>query len=451
VSARHVAGAFVLAWILRASLSFAGDSAMVLDFEGKKTKPVYDRVIKALKKADVTLQTPGADAKSAKGDAHKLGTVGTKRHVTIFVQGGLEVSKKGAYTLHLTARAGATGEELGDLSLEAPKLPALMKKIDEEVPDFVRTQLSATAPTPAPEASEKEAKPEPEAKPEKEKPKHDDDEKAEDKEKKDEPAEDKPHGPLHRPSALSVALEGRVFSRRFSYNQDVNANLRPYKVGPAPTVFAALGWYPGAHVTDGVAANIGLVADIEQSLATSSVLDQNNKKYSTSMLAYSLGLKWRIPFDAHELGISARYGRHAFIVDSDTDPNAVAAGGTAVKRDFVPDVAYQYIRPALDARFGFGPFGVGAYVGYRLVLSAGDVQKDVWFPNAKVSALDAGLFVSYEFVKSLHALAGFDIRRYGYDMHSSPSDLTKNRDVAGGAIDQYLAGFLGIEWRLPGD
>jgi hypothetical protein len=450
VSARRAAGAVVLAWILRASLSFAGDSAMVLDFEGKKTKPIYDRVVKALKKADVTVQTPGADAKSAKGDAHKLGTVGSKHKVTVFVQGDVEVSKKGAYTLHLTARAGSTGEELGDLSLEAPKLPALMKKIDDEVPDFVKVQLSATAPAPEPE--KKETKPEKTAaKEEAEKKEEEPTKEEEPKKGEEEPEEPKHHGPLHRPSALSVALEGRVFSRRFSYNQDVNANLRPYKVGPAPTIFAALGWYPGAHVTDGVAANIGLVADIEQSLATSSVLDQNNKKYSTSMLAYSLGLKWRIPFDAHEVGISARYGRHAFIVDSDTDPNAVAAGGTAVKRDFVPDVAYQYIRPGLDARFGFGAFGVGASIGYRLVLSAGDIQKDVWFPNAKVSALDAGLFVSYEFVKSLHALAGFDIRRYGYDMHSSPSDLAKNRDVAGGAIDQYLAGFLGIEWRLPGD
>jgi hypothetical protein len=221
-------------------------------------------------------------------------------------------------------------------------------------------------------------------------------------------------------------------------------------VGPAPTIFGALAWYPGAHVTDGALANIGIVADIEQSVATKSVLDTAGTKYSTSMSAYSLGLRWRVPFDAHEVGISARYGRHAFEVTGDSDPGATVAGGPAVKRDLVPDVAYQYLRPGLDARFGFGPVGVGAYVGYRLVLSAGDIQEKVWFPKAKVLAVDAGLFVTYEFVKSLHALAGFDIRRYGYDMHSSPADLAKN-DVAGGAVDQYLAGFLGVEWRLPGD
>ncbi|HEX7668351.1 MAG TPA: hypothetical protein VF395_02150, partial [Polyangiaceae bacterium] len=112
MSGHRVAGAVVLAWLLRGASSFAGDSAMVLEFEGKKTQPIYDRVVKALKKANVTVQTPGADAKSAKGDAHKLGTVGSKHKVTVFVQGGVEVSKKGAYTLHLTARAGTSGEEL---------------------------------------------------------------------------------------------------------------------------------------------------------------------------------------------------------------------------------------------------------------------------------------------------------------------------------------------------
>jgi hypothetical protein len=416
---------------------------MVLEFEGKKTKPIYDRVVKALKNADVSLQAPGADARSAHGDAHKLGAVAGKHHVSVFVAGEVEVSKKGAYTLHLSARAGATGEELGDLSIEAPKLPALMKKIDSDVPDFVKAQLSSAEATTQPASSDKEAKSEPESKPEAEKPKEEEDAKEEAPEAKD----DKP---LHRPSPLSVAIGGRVFSRRFSYNQDVNANLRPYKVGPAPTIFGALAWYPGAHVSDGALAHIGIVADIEQSVATASVLDPASKKYSTSMLAYSLGLRWRIPFDAHEVGISARYGRHAFEVSGDSDPAATVAAGAAVKRDLVPDVAYQYVRPGVDARFGFGPFGVGVYVGYRLVLSAGGVQDAVWFPNAKVSAVDAGFFVTYELVPSLHALAGFDVRRYGYDMHSSPADLA-SRDVAGGAIDQYLAGSLGIEWRLRGD
>jgi hypothetical protein len=35
-------------------------------------------------------------------------------------------------------------------------------------------------------------------------------------------------------------------------------------------------------------------------------------------------------------------------------------------------------------------------------------------------------------------------------MHSKPADLQDGRDVAGGAIDQYLSARLGVEWRLPG-
>jgi hypothetical protein len=138
-------------------------------------------------------------------------------------------------------------------------------------------------------------------------------------------------------------------------------------------------------------------------------------------------------------------------VKDDRDLAAASATGAPLVRDLIPGVAYSFVEPALDARFAFGSFGVGALVGYRLVLSAGDIQEPVWFPDATASALHANLFVSYALARPLHALLGVNVRRYGLAMHSKPSDVTLGRDAAGGAIDQYLTAFLGIEYRLPGD
>jgi hypothetical protein len=42
---------------------------------GKKTKEIHDRVVRALKKADVSVEPLGPDARSAKGDAHALEAV----------------------------------------------------------------------------------------------------------------------------------------------------------------------------------------------------------------------------------------------------------------------------------------------------------------------------------------------------------------------------------------
>jgi hypothetical protein len=67
-----------------------------------------------------------------------------------------------------------------------------------------------------------------------------------------------------------------------------------------------------------------------------------------------------------------------------------------------------------------------------------------------VAAGDLSLFGSYGLSPALHVVLGVDARRYGLDMNSEPADLNEGRDVAGGAVDQYLGCTLGLEWRPPG-
>ena len=48
---------------------------------------------------------------------------------------------------------------------------------------------------------------------------------------------------------------------------------------------------------------------------------------------------------------------------------------------------------------------------------------------------------------SLGLALGVDIYRYGFDFNAIPED---NVVVAGGAIDQYVTGWLGLRWQLGG-
>jgi hypothetical protein len=423
-------------------LAHAAGKVAVVEFTGAKKKTIRERVVEALKKADVEIvESDGAPGE----DADAYVELARKDEVAAIVSGDTQMSKKG-WKLKLVVRNGADGSVIEEVMIQGPWLPGLLKKIDKEAAKNLAGPIDEGA---VPEVEEPE--PEPEAEPEDRKDQEEEEDEAEKEPEEEEEPDDDPASKGPRPSPLQLGAGMRAFTRDFSYNQDVNRNLRAYELGGAPAAFVTAAWYPAAHFTAGVPANIGIVGDFEQSIAASSELSAGGTSYSTSMRSFSGGLRFRIPFSKHEVGLSAKYGQHRFEVDGDQDPAAAVATGTPIERDFVPDVAYEYVRPGLDARFQVGKFALGGYLGYRIVMSVGDLESDQWFPEASATAADAGLFLGYGVSKGLYALAGFDLRRYGFDMHSKPNDLTDDRDVAGGATDQYLAGWLGVEWRLGDD
>ena len=437
------------------SLAEAAGDVAVLRFTGDKPKALQARVAKALEKAGASVTT---DVRASADDAGALRKAGTAKGLAAFVSGDTQLTKK-EWKLTLTVH-GASGEVIDEVELKAGWLPGLLKKIDKEAADALeplieRAQASAATakPEPEPEAAESSeaAAPAPSETPEQ--PAAAAPEAVGRDEGPDEPEEPAQAGAAKAGAALELGAAVRGFTREFSYNQDVNNNLRPYGVdSPAifPALFIAVGWYPGAHATRGFASDIGLVGDFERSLFASSDRESGSGDYSTTMQAFSAGLRVRFRFGDHQLGLSGRYGQHAFEVADDPDPTATVATGAPVERDLLPDVEYAYIRPGLDVRFRFDELSVGAYAGYRHVLSTGDLEQEQWFPEASATAADFGLFFGYALARSLDAMAGFEWRRYGVSMNSRPEDLAANRDVAGGALDQYLTGWMGVEWRLDG-
>jgi hypothetical protein len=415
----------------------------VAPFTGVKTKTIQARIIQVLERqghsAVVLDRAPEPGPESVRESAREAGVSA--------IVGGDTVMKKNGWTVQLTVRDATEGEVVAEPVIRSGWLPGLLKAIDKEGPGALgppidqaeqleRAAAEAEAER-ALEAKRKEAEAQREA--------SRGDPMADDADRKEEP---RPRDAGERPPALSLLAGGRAFRRDFSYHQDVNQNLRPYRLDAAPAAFAAVGWYPGAHLTSGPLSGIGIIGELEHSFAASSGREDGTGSYTTQMRSFMGGLRYRHRLGDHELGVSGQVGRHDFEIQGDEDPTARSATGAPIDRDLLPDVAYTFIRPGLDARFGFGSFGVGLTLGYRVVQSTGDLGTDAWFPDATATAMDAGVFFSYALGSDLRALFGLDYRRYGVDMRSRPEDVTAGRDVAGGALDQYLAGWAGIGWEI---
>jgi hypothetical protein len=81
--------------------------------------------------------------------------------------------------------------------------------------------------------------------------------------------------------------------------------------------------------------------------------------------------------------------------------------------------------------------------------------KTVWFPNVKTSSLEAGVSFGYRLVSMLDLVAGFDWLRYSFDFNPVTQIVDPARPglasyVAGGATDEYLSGYIGFRFHLPG-
>jgi hypothetical protein len=231
---------------------------------------------------------------------------------------------------------------------------------------------------------------------------------------------------------LELAVGARGFSRNLTYNDQVSPGLRQYQLPMGPAVVANIAFYPFALASSGPAAGIGIVADIEQSVATSSQLAAdptfpNGATFPTSMHEFSGGIRYRIPVDTAQIGLAVTGGEHAFWF--------VSGGGADRSQLEIPNTAYQFVRGGLDVRVALTPaFSLGAGAGYRYVLNqAGSVRKD--FPHLTVAGVDAGVRAAYAFSSNIEARLQADVRRYFYDMHSVRGDAL----IAGGAVDQYLS------------
>jgi hypothetical protein len=244
------------------------------------------------------------------------------------------------------------------------------------------------------------------------------------------------------PIALELEAGPRLVHRTFDFNDPLSNHVagaaKPYayKLNMAPAPFVDLGFYPGAFATRGLGASFGLIASFEKLVGTKTT-DTNGASIDTLAQQYEVGLRGRLPLAAHEVGVSATYGKQTFHV-SQTDPGPGA--GT------VPNVDYTFAGFGADARLRFAPLEIGAHVGTRAVLDTGTLNK-MWFSTVKTTTIGAGLSVAYRLTPMFDLVGGVDFMRYAFDFNPvNPM----NAIIAGGAVDQYISGFLALRVSLSG-
>jgi len=419
---------------------------MVRPFDGPKAKALQERVVKVLEEQGADLVPAGFEGPQAMETDADYAAVAARLNIQAYIQGEATNDNTG-WKLKISVRQGSDGTVVGGAEFSASWFPGLLTKIDEELIGTLEKALSgAKVPEGAPEEEPQEAT--------------------------EAPAEDT-RAP--RPLELDAGV-GFVFRSYQANNAVTLPGVLPSRdqSGGMANLRVGAAFYPGALFTQTFLANLGLVGHFERSLGgtTQAGNDPNGVlpegDLDTTLTAYDVGLRVRLPISENELGFSAAYGAHTFEIDDggtgadpldlDSDPK------------LVPNVNYSYIRLGTDFAYNMKSYMLKADVGLRIVNSAGDepgqIQNDDWFPRSDVGGIDVGLTAGYAISERLSVTLGMDFRNFFYSMNSreadfglienatAPSGFSARQDgdgrnpVAGGANDMYFAGILSARYAL---
>lgn len=236
----------------------------------------------------------------------------------------------------------------------------------------------------------------------------------------------------------------RLLHRKLHFDGvDSPSSARPFnhKLRVGPVLFVRGAFYPWAFVNDGPLSQFGLLASFERLIATDSEFfegTESEARAATVIQQYQLGARVRQPIAAHDVGVSAQFGRHT------SDLADITLDGK--RGALVPDIRYTFFSAAVDATLRFGRFSTGAALGTRFVLDTGSLEEQ-WFDVTKIRMIDLSLSTSYQLTKYVALSAAFQLQRYG--MKLSPQSGV-DAMIANAASDTYLSGSLGVLFALPG-
>ena len=410
--------------------------------QGRKAKDVRGWVRDALK-ADYEV-TDAEDVVPKSGDNAAFAKSG-KALATDWVV----IGKIGGNKLVLTVRATADGAVADTIEVKGAGArlkkaiakdlpPALAETVaaEEEEEEEEVEEEAAAAPAAAADDASAEAGAEEDASAE-----ETTDEEPAEEEASTDGAADSAGGSPHPRLVLMAGLE--AVRRDFTYKDQISdfapqaQQYSDYHLPLQPGGFARVELYPAAFFTGGFAGNIGLTFELHEGLTTKStyVRDGVTQEFENVSRQWAAGVRFRFPFEEAEVGAAFQYGVHKFFLTGDENSPVV------------PDVKYSFVKIGADATFHFGRARLGARLGARLLNSLGEIET-LWFPGATGSAIDAGIFGGYGLGDSIALMAGVDAIRYGFDFNAIPED---NRVAAGGAVDQYFVGWLGVRFQLTGN
>ncbi|MDB4979994.1 MAG: putative serine/threonine phosphatase [Myxococcales bacterium] len=237
------------------------------------------------------------------------------------------------------------------------------------------------------------------------------------------------------PVAFTLDIGSRGMRRTFDFNDprfyDGTTWPGAYRLKAAPVPFLHVGIYPLAFAGRDGLANIGLVGRYERLVGVST-----KSGGTTASQEFDVGLRGRLPLGGGEVGLSATYGQHTFLLTGADLPPSNATT--------VPNVEYTFVRADLDGAADLGPITLGGHVGTRFVPKTGALG--TWFGTTKTTSIEAGISAAYRLTPVIQVVAGADYLRYAFAF----SPPRNNGIVAGGAVDQYISGFLALRVSVSG-
>lgn len=238
--------------------------------------------------------------------------------------------------------------------------------------------------------------------------------------------------PVARPVALDVAAGVRLSYRAVRWNDDLFGEQRPYTLPLAPWLTVDAQWFPGAHVTAGWLANLGVYLSGGLALGIRSE-DSAGHAYDTTAYDLRVGARGRLPLGEHWLFAGLGYELRGFSVAPPDDPDDPGA----------PSVTYQSLTLDLDARVRLtSALTLLAGATGALPLGFGELGERL-FPAASGGAIELRGGVAWALPRHLEVRAIASYRRYFLAMNPSPGD----RWVAGGLVDEFASLSLSVAFR----
>jgi hypothetical protein len=446
-------------WCATAGIAHAQTRAVVQEFEGPDASKIRATVIDILEDRAVEIVSTKVAAAQARRSGAELDSesgrvrVAKKLRLNAFVEGRIERARR-SYKVRITVYGAADGMVAAEMNLSAPKRqvtgeiratlweqlgPAIRGEAapaaePDPEPEFVETPVQPTRPvrptrpTRAAPVQQQVAEAEPPP-----------DEEASDAEDPPSEERDEPSQPLAAAPPLDINIGVRFGGRSFQYN-DPFPGLRRYGMTVSPNLRLHLRWFPGAHFSDGIAANIGLDLRGETLVGVTSK-NRAGQTFETSAHSFGIGLRGRLPLRDLELGALVGYGLHSFSLEgsSKADPD-------------VPNAGYGFMRAGLDLRLRlWGPIHVQLSAAYLFGLSHGQIAEDAWFPHTTGDGVEGELAISAA-VSSQFGIevALVSLQRYFMTFDPQPRDpgVRGPGRVAGGAVDQYLSTRVAMVIRL---
>ncbi len=235
---------------------------------------------------------------------------------------------------------------------------------------------------------------------------------------------------------FSITADLLLFSRQFSYNDDLFNALREYNLELGPALHLEAAWFPLAHFMGGTPSKIGMDFTALSGLALNSG-NAAGSSFPTQFRGWSAGLRYREKLGGVELSGRLAYGSQSFRIEA-ADINTPAPE--------IPSVDYTYMHLGVVGRSKLlGPISARGHAAWLPLMGMGQLQTDDWFPRITGGGAEASLRLLYQYNKDIEFSVGVLWRYFYFSMNPEPGDPW----VAGGGFDRYWGGTIGATWR-PG-